>query len=48
MMIIDDFYFVSVTLTPVETNSPLVIDANTVLSAPVALEFLQAIRPGYS
>ncbi len=33
----------SISLTPYKANSPLVIDANTVLTRTVSFEFLQAV-----
>ncbi len=43
-MIINYLHIVSVIRPPIKTNSPLVIDANTVLSGASADEFLQTVR----
>jgi hypothetical protein len=42
-MVIDNFYFVRVTIRPSETDSPLTIDANTVLSGTVTAKFLEPV-----
>jgi hypothetical protein len=42
-VIIDDLDIVSITLAPYETKSPLVINPNAMLAAPVAFQCLQAI-----
>lgn len=44
-MIIDDFNFVSVPISPPKTNSPPVIDSNAVLASTITLECFQPI-PG--
>lgn len=43
-MIIHDFHLIRVGVAPFETNPPLVVDANAVLSVPVAGQFFQMIR----
>src|SRR6267154_3112141 len=40
-MIIDDLNGVGVPVAPLKTDAPLVVDANTVLSNPITLQFLQ-------
>lgn len=42
-MIIDYLHIVSVIRSPIKTNSPLVVDANAVLSEAIAGKFFQAI-----
>jgi len=42
-MIIRDFNVIGVSVSPIETNSPLVVDANTVLPLAIAFEFVKAI-----
>ncbi len=42
-MIINDFHFVGIAFLPHETNPPLIINADTVLTRAVASQFLQAI-----
>ena len=42
-MIIDDLHLVSVTLSPLETDAPLIVDSDAVLTPTVTLKFLQAI-----
>jgi hypothetical protein len=46
-MIVDDFNVESVLCTPRETDSPLVIDADGVLSGSVAFQLLQVVA-GYA
>lgn len=43
-MIINDLNLKSIAIFPNEADSPLIIDSNTVLSKPVALQLLQPIR----
>jgi len=43
-MIVDDLYVVGVTSFPPETDAPLVVDPDTVLTLAIALQSLQAIR----
>ncbi len=43
-MVVDDLNVVRVARAPDETDSPLSVDANAVLTSPITLEFLQAIR----
>ena len=47
-MVIDDFYVVRVALRPSETNSPLIIDSDTVLSRAVTTKFLEPVARGNS
>jgi hypothetical protein len=42
-MIIDDFHIVAMAATPDKTDSPLVIDANRVLSFPAASQCFELI-----
>ena len=42
-MIIDDLHLVSVTLSPLETDAPLIVDSDAVLTLTVTVQFLQAI-----
>lgn len=42
-MIIHDFDVQGIPRVPLEANTPLVVDANTVLSAPIAAQSFQAI-----
>jgi len=42
-VIIDDLHVVSVTLSPLETDAPLIVDSDAVLTPTVTLKFLQAI-----
>jgi hypothetical protein len=35
-VIIDNFHFMEMAITPNETDSPLIVDANRVLALPVA------------
>jgi hypothetical protein len=44
-MIIDDFHFVAVAITPNKTDSPLIIDQNRVLPFTIASQHLQLV-PG--
>ena len=46
-MIIHDFYFVRLPLTPFETNSPLIVDAYAVLSSPFSLQRFQSVARRY-
>ena len=47
-MVIDNFDFIGIPFFPFETYSPLVIDADTVLSLAVTLQSLQAVAGGNS
>ncbi len=42
-MVIDDLNVEHIALLPYETDAPLIVDANTVLPLPVALEQLQPV-----
>jgi len=42
-MIIHDFDVQGIPIVPLEANPPLVVDANTMLSAPIAAQSFQAI-----
>jgi len=42
-MVVNNLDLVRVPVPPAETNAPLIIDANTVLTRAVSFEFLQAI-----
>jgi hypothetical protein len=42
-MIIDDLDFVGITTLPNEANSPLLVDANTVLTLSVAAQSFQVV-----
>jgi hypothetical protein len=42
-VIIDDLYLVSVALSPLETDAPLIVDSDAVLTLTVTVQFLQAI-----
>lgn len=42
-MIIDDLHVVRVTILPAEAHAPLIIDANAMLSRPIAPELLEPI-----
>jgi hypothetical protein len=42
-VVVDDLNVVRVARAPDETDSPLPVDANAVLTNPITLEFLQAI-----
>jgi hypothetical protein len=43
-VVINDLNFRGVTILPNETNSPLIVDSNAVLSSSVALQLLEPIR----
>jgi hypothetical protein len=43
VVIIRDFYPVSVTFQPLETDSPSIVDADAVLAIPISLQFFKAI-----
>jgi len=47
-MVIDDFHFVAVASAPDETDAPLVIDADRVLTCTVAIESLELVSRGRS
>jgi hypothetical protein len=36
LMVVDDLYIVGVTISPDEADAPLVVDADAVLSGPIA------------
>ncbi len=42
-MVIDDLDIFSFVIAPLETNSPLVVDTDTILARSIAFEFLKAI-----
>jgi len=42
-MVIDDFNVARIAVLPAETDSPLLIDSNTVLTTPISGESFQAI-----
>ena len=42
-MIVDDFYVVGVTVSPLEAYTQLGVDANAVLTGTIATEFLKTI-----
>jgi hypothetical protein len=46
-MVVHDGDVVRMTILPTKANSPLLIDANTVLASPVTLESLQSIGRGH-
>jgi hypothetical protein len=43
-MVVDDFNIQDMTVIPAETNSPLVIHSNAMLSFPITLESFEPIR----
>jgi hypothetical protein len=43
LIVVDNFNVISCTLTPCKANPPLIIDADAVLSLPVAAQLLQPI-----
>ena len=43
-MVVDDLHIVGVTISPFETDAPLVIDSNAMLAGTVAAQFLKTIR----
>jgi hypothetical protein len=43
LVIVIDFYFVRTSFAPNEADSPLVVNANTVLSLPIASKLLKPI-----
>lgn len=47
-MIIDDFNVVSIAIPPRETDAPLVVDPNAMLTDSIAGEKFQAISWGYA
>jgi len=47
-MIIRNFDIERITATPLETDSPLVIDADTVLPCMVAAQFFKSVRRRHS
>jgi hypothetical protein len=42
-VIIDDLHLISVTLSPLETDAPLIIDSDAVLTPTGTMKFLQTI-----
>jgi hypothetical protein len=46
-VVINDLDFHGVTILPNETDSPLIVDSNAVLSSSVALQLLQPVRWRY-
>jgi hypothetical protein len=42
-MIIHDFYVPGIAVTPSETDSPLIVDANAVSARPIAFQAFQAV-----
>ena len=42
-MVIDDFHIIGVAVSPCKANTPLIVDANTVLAFPVAFKSPQTI-----
>jgi hypothetical protein len=42
-VVIDDLHGVSVTLSPLETDAPLIVDSDAVLTLTVTVQFLQVI-----
>lgn len=46
-MVVDDFYIVSIPITPEEANSPPVIDPDAMLSFSIAFQRLQAVSWRY-
>src|SRR5438132_179688 len=47
-VIVDDLDIPCAVLAPVETDSPLIVDADAVLAAPAALQRLKAVARGNS
>ncbi len=47
-MVIRDLYILSVASIPFEANAPLIIDANAILTGPIASQLLQAISRRHS
>ncbi len=43
-MVVDNLYVAYVSVLPLETDPPLTIDSNTVLSPPITFKLLQTIR----
>jgi hypothetical protein len=46
LVVVGDFYVVSVSAFPSKANPPLVIDANAELSVPISSQGFQTIRRG--
>jgi len=46
-MIINDFNIKGVTVSPLETNAPLIIDSNAMLPASISRKLLKAIARRY-
>jgi len=42
-MVIDDLDLLGRTITPNETDSPLIVDSDAVLTFPIATQFLQPV-----
>ena len=47
-MVIDYFNFIDIPIPPFEANSPLLVDANTILTCTVSFQRLQFITGRYS
>jgi hypothetical protein len=43
MVVIDDFYIISVSVIPTEAQPPLVVDSNAVLAPAISRKLLQVI-----
>jgi hypothetical protein len=43
-VIVDDFHVVGVSTGPAETDAPLIIDANAVLTRTISRQLLQTVR----
>ena len=48
LMIVDDFRVIGVAIVPAETNPPLIIDPDAVLSQPVSAQRLQPVPRWHS
>ena len=48
LVVIDNFDFVGLAISPHETDSPLIVDSNAVGSGPISTECLQTIAGGYT
>jgi hypothetical protein len=42
-MVVDDFHGIRISILPLETDAPLIVDANAVLAGTVAFQLLEAI-----
>ena len=47
-MVVHDFDVNGITIHPDKTDSPLIVDPNTVLSYPVSMQCLQSVRRRYA